>query len=142
MKKVVKYTLITFGVMFGGFYIIGMVTSFDEAMELESVVMSHEDSVKYMHDTYGVHVRFIAVEAVKSSLKSPESAKLPDPAWDADRFSTQYDYLDSAFRTSFYVDAPNSFGVMLRKKFRAEMKFIGDPEQSENWILTDLKTLD
>lgn len=71
---------------------------------------------------------------VEDQLKAPSQAK----------FSSEYNFTssdkDSLCSIVSIVDAPNSFGVMLRKKYQVSMKFMGGREiERRNWRLIDIK---
>lgn len=67
-------------------------------------------------------------ELVKQKLKSPSTAKFNSNP------SIIYEG-DSTYLLTSYVDSQNSFGAMIRMKFKARVKFTDIVGDQERWIL-------
>lgn len=72
---------------------------------------------------------------VRQSVKAPDTAEISDSANPA---SSHRKTGDCTYRASGYVDAQNSFGTTLRKRWQAEVEYL--PSES-GWRVLDL-TLD
>lgn len=104
--KILKKGCLVFVVFFALLGVVGSLMD-DEVVEDENEI---SDSYAY----------FAAKESIKEVLKAPSTAEFADYSDSYIRREGNTFYVDS------YVDSQNSFGAMLRKKFRVKIMFNDD----------------
>lgn len=73
---------------------------------------------------------------IESSLKAPSTAKFATYGYGDNPATVDY-YEDGTYVVNIWVDAQNSFGAMLRNKYKVSLKIVG-----ERWDLIDISKLD
>ena len=82
-----------------------------------------------------IKLYLVAQRAVKNNIKSPSTAKFP--------YSNEAVFVggmtDSIYSVKCYVDSQNSYGVMIRSNFDAQLKYVGgDVDDWNNWHVIDV----
>lgn len=78
---------------------------------------------------------YISRKFVSRKLVAPSTAKFPDP-WDPEVSITPTGNKDE-FKVIAYVDAQNTFGAMLRKKYMCFVKYVGEGKWECGSVLID-----